>query len=50
MTVTEIEGGGLTHDTEVVSPGPQPPMSRHELQEVLLAILEKVLDPFRCLG
>ena len=50
MNVTEIEGGGLTHDTEVVGPGPQSPMSRHELLEVLLAILKKVLNPFRGLG
>ena len=50
MNVTEIKGGCLTHDTKVVCPGPQSPVSRHELLEVLLAILKKVLNPFRGLG
>ena len=45
MNVTEIKGGGLTHDTKVVCPGPQSPVSRHELPEVFLAVPEEVLDP-----
>ena len=40
----------ILHYTEIVCPGPQSPVSRHELLEVLLAILKKVLNPFRGLG
>ena len=50
INVTEVEGGGLTHDAEVVCPGSQSPVSRHELPEVLLAVPEEVFYPDRGLG
>ena len=45
INITEEKGSGLTHDSEVVCPGPQSPVSRHELPEVFLAVPEEVLDP-----
>ena len=43
--ITEIEGSGLTHDAEVVCPGPEFPVASQELTEVLLTVPEEVLDP-----
>ena len=45
INITEKKGSSLTHDAKVVCPGPEPPVSRHELSEVFLAVPEEVLDP-----